>query len=296
MALSANARGALWMCASMAGFVINDALMKFASAGVPLFQAIFVRGLVATSLVFLLALGAGALRRRPRGKDARMVGWRMLAEIGATSLFLTALFNMALANATAIIQVTPLAVTLAAALFLGEPVGWRRWTAICIGFTGMILIVGPGNEGLNVYALAAVGAVFFIVLRDLVTRGLSPSVPSLLVTLATALSITVFAAGVTLWRGWHPIAEPAHLWALCAAALFLLVGYHAGIQTMRVGEIGAIAPFRYTNLLWALVLGYAVFGEIPTWIALLGAGVITAAGLYSLHRADVRRAGAQSRP
>lgn len=274
----------------MAGFVINDAMMKFASEGVPLFQAILIRGLVASSLVFLLALGSGALRRRPRGRDARMVGWRMVAEIGATSLFLTALFNMALANATAIIQVTPLAVTLAAALFLGEPVGWRRWTAISIGFFGMILIVGPGTEGLNVYAFAAVGAVFFIVMRDIVTRNLSPAVPSLLVTLATAISITSFAGVITLWLGWQPIAEPAHLYALTGAACFLLVGYHAGIQTMRIGEIGAVAPFRYTNLLWALMLGYVVFGEVPSWVALVGAAIIALAGLYSIHRQKVRHA------
>ncbi|MFK7945478.1 MAG: DMT family transporter [Paracoccaceae bacterium] len=291
MTLSPNAMGALWMCASMAGFVINDALMKFASADVPLFQAIFMRGLVATALVFLLALISGALRELPRGRDARLVGWRMFAEIGATSLFLTALFNMALANATAIIQVTPLAVTLAAALFLGEPVGWRRWTAITIGFVGMILIVGPGNDGLNVYAFAAIGAVFFIVLRDMVTRGLSRATHSLLVTLATAISITAFAGVITLWQGWVPIDHAPHRYALYAAALFLLVGYYAGIQTMRVGEIGAVAPFRYTNLLWALVLGWAVFGEIPNWIALAGAAVIAIAGLYSLHREKVRSAG-----
>ena len=257
---------------------------------VPLFQAIFIRGLVASGLVFLIAWGSGALKYRPRGRDAQLVAGRMFAEIGATSLFLMALFNMALANATAIIQITPLAVTLAAALFLHEPVGWRRWTAIAIGFTGMLLIVGPGTEGLNVYAFAAVGAVFFIVLRDMVTRGLSPEVPSMLVTLATAISITAFAGFVTLLRGWETIALAEHRYALYAAALFLLIGYHAGIQTMRTGDIGAVAPFRYTNLLWALALGWAVFGEVPTWIALAGAAVITAAGLYSLHRQQVRNA------
>ena len=272
----------------MAGFVFNDALMKLASAGVPLFQAIFLRGLVATSLIFALAWAFGALRTMPRGRDARLVVLRMVAEIGATSLFLMALFNMALANATAIIQVTPLVVTLAAALFLGEPVGWRRWTAIGIGFVGMILIVGPGTEGLNAYAFAAIGAVGFIVMRDIVTRGLSREVPSLLVTVATAASITVFAGAITLWQGWQPVDNPAHLWALGAAALLLLLGYYAGIQTMRTGEIGAVAPFRYTNLLWAITLGLVVFGEIPSPIALLGAAIIAGAGLYSLHREKVR--------
>ena len=290
MPLSPNAKGALWMCASMAGFVINDALMKFASAGVPLFQAIFIRGVVATALVFALAWSFGALRRRPRGRDAKLVGWRMVAEIGATSLFLMALFNLPLANTTAIIQIAPLMVTLSAALFLGESVGWRRYGAIAAGLVGMILIVGPGMEGLNLYAFVAMGAVFFIVLRDMVTRTLSPETPSLLVTLATAISITVVAGLITAARGWEPILIAEHRYALYAAALFLLVGYHAGIQAMRIGEIGVVAPFRYTNLIWALVLGWALFGEIPTWIALLGAAIIAGAGLYSLRRERLRRA------
>jgi S-adenosylmethionine uptake transporter len=188
---------------------------------------------------------------------------------------------------TAIIQFAPLAVTLSAALFLGEPVGWRRWSAIAMGFVGMVLIVGPGTEGLNVYAFAAIGAVFFIVLRDLVTRGLSPDVPSFLVTLATAFSITAFAGAITAWNGWEPIEWPPHRYALYAAALFLLVGYYAGIQSMRTGDIAAIAPFRYTNLLWALALGLVVFGETPSAIALAGASIIAGAGLYTLYREQV---------
>ncbi len=281
--LSDNARGALWMSASMAGFVGHDTLMKSLADEIPLFQAIFLRGLIATALITAFAWYRGALKVRPHGRDARLIGWRMLAEIGATTLFLTALFNMALANAVAIIQAAPLAVTLAAALILGDPVGWRRYLAIVVGFVGVLFIVRPGTEDFNIFALAALGAVGFIVLRDLSTRTLSALVPSLLVTCATALSITAFAGIITAASIWQPVS-PEFFLRLCCAALFLLVGYYAGIHAMRVGEIGFVSPFRYTNLIFALILGYVVFSDLPDAVAFFGAALVVAAGLFTLYR------------
>lgn len=289
MTLTDNAKGALWMCASMAGFVFNDALIKSVSGEVPLFQAILIRGLVATSIILAVAWHAGALRVLPDARNRRIIVWRMVGEVGATSMFLTALFHMPLANVTAILQVAPLAITLAAAVFLREPVGWRRYTAIAVGFMGVLLIVRPGAEGFNSFALVALGAVVFITIRDLSTRSLSPAVPSLLVTVMTASSITVVAATVTAFRGWEPMQADT-LIRLTAGALFLLVGYHAGVMAMRVGEIGAVSPFRYTNLIWAIALGWLVFAEIPSALTLLGGGIVVATGLYTLYRERIRSA------
>ena len=283
MTLSDNATGALWMCASTIGFVCNDALMKSLAGEVPLFQAILIRGLLASALITLLAWRAGALRARPDARNRRVIGWRMAGEIGATTLFLTALFNMPLANVTAIIQAAPLTITLAAALFLAEPVGWRRYLAAIVGFAGVLLIVRPGTEGFNIYALVALAAVIFITLRDLSTRALSREVPSLLVTMATAISITLVAAVVTAIRGWEPVETSAAL-RLFGAAGFLLLGYHAGVLCMRIGEVGVVSPFRYTNLIWALILGWAFFGDLPSWLTLLGAAIVVSMGLYTLHR------------
>ncbi len=173
-ASSDNMRGAGFMVAAMAGFVVNDALMKIALVDVPLFQAIFLRGVVATALIGLLAWRRGALRR-PAPADMRVLGVRSFAEIGSTICYLTALMHMPIANATAILQAMPLAVTLAAAVFLREPVGWRRWSAILVGFAGVLLIVRPGTEGFDVNALWALAGVCFMTLRDLSTRRLSLS-------------------------------------------------------------------------------------------------------------------------
>ena len=150
-----------------------------------------MRGLLASALLVLVAHPRGALRTKHAVADWKLVVLRMAAEIGATICFLTALFNMPIANATAILQSMPLAVTLAAALFLGEHVGWRRYTAITVGFIGVIIIVQPGSEGFTVYSLWAVAAVGFMVVRDLATRRMTHALPSIFVALTTSVGITV---------------------------------------------------------------------------------------------------------
>lgn len=283
---SPNIQGALWMSLSMAGFVVNDTLMKTLSGEVPLFQAILIRGLFASVLILALAWHKGALSYRPLGSDRSIIAIRVLSEIGATCCFLTALFNMPLANATAILQVSTLAVTLAAALFLGDSVGWRRYSAIAVGFAGVLLIVKPGADGFNIFSLAALGAVCFVCVRDLATRRLTPGVPGLLVTTCTALAITAMAGLVTLTQDWAPMDTDV-LIKMAAASLFLLLGYNAGVHAMRVGEVGFVSPFRYFNLLWAMILGYTVFGELPGVLTQLGAALIVGTGLYTLHRERV---------
>lgn len=285
-----NAKGALFMMASMAGFVVNDTLMKSLAGDVPLFQAIFVRGLVATALLAALASARSVLTYRVVGADRSRLAWRLVAEVGATACFLNALFHMPIANATAILLVMPLAVTLAAALFLNEPVGWRRYAAIIAGFAGVLLIVRPGGEGFNLYSLSALGAVVCLVVRDLVTRRFARDVPSVFVAFATAVAITLLGAAITLARGWVPLG-PVEFVVLAAAAGCLIVGYLFGVMTMRVGEIGFVSPFRYTVLIWALLLGAVVFGEIPDALTLAGSAVVVATGLYTFHR-ERRRAPA----
>lgn len=267
----------------MAGFVINDTLTKSVSDQLGLFQIILVRGVFATALILLIAWQIGALRYRPDRHERIWMGWRVVGELCGTCLFLTALFNMPIANAVAILQCVGLVVTLAAALFLGDAVGWRRYTAILIGFAGVVLIVRPGTDGFNVYSLAALGAVGAIALRDIATRRLGPAVPGLMVTCVTSILVTCMGAIVTAFGDWQPVSTEVLL-RLIAAAAFVLLGYNAGVQAMRVGEVGFVSPFRYLNLLWAMILGWAVFGDLPGPITLLGAGLIAGTGIYTLHR------------
>ncbi|SHF03343.1 S-adenosylmethionine uptake transporter [Ruegeria intermedia] len=281
--MTPNVKGALLMMGSMAAFTVNDTLVKAAGQDLPLFQLVAMRGLLATALVFLLARHLGALHLRFSGHDRVLVAVRSLSELLATFFFLTALMHMPLANVTAVLQALPLTVTLGAALFFAEPIGWRRMLAIAMGFTGMLLIVRPGPDGFSLYALYALVAVICVTARDLVTRRMSPEVPSMVVTLATSLTITLAAAVASVFQGWVPVAAPTGL-LIGSAAIFVLLGYLFSVMVMRVGEVGFVAPFRYTSLIWALVLGWAVFGDWPDRLTMLGAALVVGAGLFTLFR------------
>jgi drug/metabolite transporter (DMT)-like permease len=281
--LSDNAQGAIFMMVSVAAFVLNDTLMKLVSAEMSLFQAVFLRGLAATTLLAFLALRRRELFPQVDSAGRRLIALRMFGEIGGTICFLTALFNMPIANATAILQSMPLAVTLGAALFLGETVGWRRYSAITIGFIGVIVIIQPGSDGFTVYSLWAVGAVCFMVVRDLTTRRLTRGIPSIFVALTTGIGITVVGGLVSATQPWGTVSGHA-LVLLAAAAACLVVAYLFNVMAMRHGEIGFVSPFRYTVLIWAIVLGAVVFGDIPNAMMLVGSAIVVVTGVFTFYR------------
>jgi len=281
--VSDNFRGAALMSASMAGFVLNDTMVKLVSDNLSIFQVMFIRGLFATFLIGLIAWHRRSLFPVIKKADWRLLTYRFAGEVGATLCFLTALFNMPLANATAILQSLPLAVTLGAALFLGNTVGWRRYLAILVGFCGVLIIVRPGSEGFNGYSMGALAAVVFIVLRDLATRQLSVRVPSIFVAFLASAGITIAGLILSPIVDWKPVGA-RELQFLGVASLFLIFGYLFGVMAMRVGEISFISPFRYTVLIWAIILGAIVFGDIPDGWTLLGSAVVVVMGIYTFYR------------
>lgn len=283
VALSPNIVGALFMMGSMAAFTMNDALIKSTNGDLPLWQLLFLRGLLTSVLVMALGVWLGSLGWRFSQRDWFWLAMRSLSEIGAAYFMITALLALPLANVTAILQMMPLSVTLAAALFLGEALGWRRMVAILIGFAGMLLIVRPGPEGFDMMSLYAVAAVGFVTARDITTRKMSTNVPSLTITLAASLCVTAFAGVASAVQGWAEVTLP--LWMLIGgAALTISAAYYFSIQTMRYGEISFIAPFRYTSLIWALTFGWLVFDDWPDALTFLGAGIIVATGLFTFWR------------
>lgn len=286
MRLNDNLLGAALMTCCVLAYVLNDAVMKLLFADIDFFQAIFLRGLVSLPPILVLALMTKTLLQKYSAKNQRLMIIRILAEIGTTVTFLTALKHMPLANVTAILQSLPLAITMAAAIFLSEPVGWRRWSAICVGFTGVLIIIRPGLAGFNSYSLLALAAVILLTVREISTRQLDNKVPTVTVALSTTLGITAFAALMLIGTEWAQINFVS--WSLIiAAAAAVTVATLLSVVAMRTGDIGFVSPFRYTSLIGAIGLGILLFGEWPDGITLLGAAIIAFAGIYSLYREQI---------
>jgi len=283
MRLNDNLLGAALMTCCVLAYVLNDAVMKLLFEDIDFFQAIFLRGLVSLPPLLVLALMTKTLLQKYSAKNQRLMIIRILAEIGTTVTFLTALKHMPLANVTAILQSLPLAITMAAAIFLGEPVGWRRWSAICLGFTGVLIIIRPGLAGFNSYSLLALAAVLLLTVREISTRQLDNKIPTVTVALSTTLGITAFAALMLIGDEWAEINFVS--WSLIiAAAAAVTVATLLSVVAMRTGDIGFVSPFRYTSLIGAIGLGILLFGEWPDGMTLLGAVIIAFAGVYSLYR------------
>jgi drug/metabolite transporter (DMT)-like permease len=291
--LRANRRGITSMVAAMACFVANDALVKFVSQSMATSQLIFVRGLMATALVLAAARAMGATRRI-RETVSGPVATRAAVDAIATMLYLASLFHLPIANATAINLAAPLFITVFAVVFMHELVGWRRWAAIGAGFAGVLLIIQPRAQDFNLFALVCLAATVCHAARDLLTRRIARGVPSILVTLSTAIAVTLLSGALSLIEGWRPFGL-AQLALLGLASLFLAGGYYAIIDCMRHGEMSLVAPFRYTGLLWALIVGFVVWGDVPNALAWNGIALLVASGLYVLHRERVRARDAGAR-
>ncbi len=275
------------MAVAMAAFTINDAITKTVTSEMNFGEVILLRGMVAIVLIAALAYHQRAIRPL-RTLMMKPVALRVAGEVGGTLSFLAAIANLPLANTAAIFQALPLAITLGAAVIFGEPVGWRRWLAIVAGFIGVLIIVRPGLEGFNQFSLLALVAVVFCAVRDLATKRIPVEIPSLFITLLTTITVTMAGALVLFpLGGWTPPSGRS-LALLALAAVLLLIGYQCVIMALRVGDISAVAPFRYSALLWALLLGYLVFGDVPDALMVTGASIIVLSGLYAFYRERIR--------
>lgn len=281
MALSPNLRGAGLMTAAMAGFTVSDACMKALGDSLPLFQALFLRGLGTTLVLAVLAVAAGQAGLGIGRRNWVLIAARTVAEMGAAWFFITALFAMPMANLSAILQALPLTVTLAGALVLGEPVGRGRLLAILAGLGGVLLIVRPGAEGFGWPALYALASMLCVTVRDILSRMLPREAPTLLVAAVTAGGVTAFAGLGSAFVDWAPVGLRSGA-LLGGTMACVMLAYVASVSSMRVGELSFVSPFRYASLLFAILLGALAFGTVPDGLTLAGAGIVVASGLVTL--------------
>lgn len=281
---AANRRGMIALTFGMAAYTVNDAFVKLVARELPFGEVLFLRGMLSICIfVAVIALTGGLRHTAVAGKPAVLL--RALFDALGTVFFIAALVNMNIADLSAVVMTSPLIMTAFAALMFGEPVGWRRWSAIGVGLAGTLFIIKPGVGAFDMWTLAALAAALFGAARDLTTRRLDPTVSSLVVGLYGTVAVTLSGAAIGIGMGESWIAPNREQWTLIAiAAVFLGLGTYLVVHAFRGVEIGAVAPFRYTLLLWMGIAGYVAFGEVPDRWALVGAALIVASGLYALHR------------
>lgn len=296
-----NIRGIVLMVLSMAGFAIEDAFIKLMSRG----DAGMTNGLGVGQILLMMAAGGTVIYIVWAIKDGislfskeffhPAVMARNVTEMLGTWGFVTALTIVPLATVTTILQAAPLLVTMGAALIFRETVGWRRWSAIAVGFAGMLLVVKPGVGTFDMNVLWAVLGVVFLSARDLATRRIPKTIPTL--QLSSWGFLVVGALGALL------LGSPGGTWITPSPNQFLYLGgalsvgvfaYWAITEAMRSGEISAVAPFRYSRLVFALIIGTFIFAERPDHLTLLGAALIMASGIYAFYRERIRKAEAAS--
>jgi drug/metabolite transporter (DMT)-like permease len=285
-----NLRGILAILIASTAYVLHDAMAKLLSEELPISEVIIVRGVIGT---LMLIAGVFVLRAtRPLAvlfEPMMMV--RLIATGGASLFIILALKNLPLPTVTTVLQATPLIVTAGAAWLYGDAVGWRRWAAVFTGFLGVVLIVKPGG-GLSDAAWLVLFALVCTTTRDLSTRGIPKSIPSVYVAAAGSVVSTMTGFVIlpfdTAWTVPSPFA-----WALMvASAAFVFVATTFMTVGLRTGEIAVVAPFRYVPVPLALLLGWWLWGDVLDGIAGFGIALVLGAGLYTLHRerASLRRA------
>ncbi len=286
--INENIAACSYMAIAMFCFVVNDAVIRTVGKSLPLGQILFLRNSFLVVLLILLMIHLGQWRQLPTILSPRVTARSLLEVVGSVA-FLYALLRIPFANTAAILQCLPLAVTLGATLFFGERVGVWRWCAIVIGFAGVVIILRPGLEGFTPPALWLLLTVFCAAGRDLIARSLPQSIPASVVSLSTAALIAFTGAIMVAFQDEWVAVSPSVALRIAAAALLLVGAYQCIVLAMRTGDIGFVAPFRYTSLLWAIFLGWLMFDELPDHLTIAGSTLIVAMGLLSLYRETVIR-------
>lgn len=283
----APGKGIALMVAGSGLITLNDAAMKWLTAGYPTGELMFIRGAFMFLPILLLTWRAAG---RPTAAVRNWSGQLLRAAtvVGSTILFLTGLRYLPLADMTAMAFAGPLFVTALATPLLGERVGWRRWTAVLVGFAGVVVMARPSGSGIAWAAVFPLGAALCGALRDILTRRLSATESSLSILVVTT-GVVALAGLATLPFGWR-VPTPFDLGLMALSGIVLGAAHYLIIESLRLAQAALVVPFKYSSLLWAVGLGLLVWGHVPDAGMVLGAALVVASGLYILHR-EIRHRG-----
>lgn len=261
---------------------VNDAMVKWLTQGYPVGQVMSLRGVFVIAIVVIWA----TLRRRT--SQLRVTNWGLQLTRGAlmaisTFLFVTALSLMPIADAIAIAFAGPVIATALAAVVLKEPVRWRRWSAIGVGFAGVVVMLRPTPDLVRLVAIVPLLAAFVGAFRDIVTRRMGTGGESTPAIMLISTSVVTLAGLTTIPLGWMPVAI-GELGLFVASALLIAFAQALMIDAFRLGEVGLVGPFKYTSLVWAVLLGLVVWGDLPDAWTWTGSALVVGSGLYIWRR------------
>ncbi|MDB4078906.1 DMT family transporter [Amylibacter sp.] len=279
-----NFKGILLMLIAMAGFTMEDLFMKKLSVNLSTGQILITLGF-GSSLVFALMAKSKGYKLTAKIFWSKGMIIRQFAEGIAAVAFITSLTLIPLSTVAAVFQATPLVITMGAALFLGEAVGWRRWLAIIVGLIGVLIIIRPGLNSFDPNVGYVLIAVLFVTVRDLITRKLPMNVPSTIVSFQAFASL-IIAGGILIFLSDQKIVslDENQIYFVLGGIIFGVIGYYCIVASTRIGEAGVVTPFRYSRLLFAIIIGFLFFNERPDFYTLLGASIVIMTGIYTVLR------------
>ncbi|MDB2524909.1 DMT family transporter [Amylibacter sp.] len=279
-----NFKGILLMLIAMAGFTMEDLFMKKLSVNLSTGQILITLGF-GSSLVFALMAKSKGYKLTAKIFWSKGMLIRQFAEGIAAIAFITSLTLIPLSTVAAVFQATPLVITMGAALFLGEAVGWRRWLAIIVGLIGVLIIIRPGLNSFDPNVGYVLIAVLFVTVRDLITRKLPMNVPSTIVSFQAFASL-IIAGVVLIFLSDQKIVglDKNQIYFVLGGIIFGVIGYYCIVASTRIGEAGVVTPFRYSRLLFAIIIGFLFFNERPDFLTLLGASIVIMTGIYTVLR------------
>ncbi|WP_352766678.1 DMT family transporter [Mesorhizobium sp. M0684] len=271
-------RGPLFMVVSTGSYIVNDTMMKLATAGLPPYEVLFLRGAAATlwGIPLLFMLGYG--KQIPLILDAKVLR-RNLLELGAILCYVVALANMQIADSTALGQITPLLMLVGSSMLFGERIGGVRLALIGLGFVGAVMVAQPTMQGISVYALLALGNAALSAARDLAGRKVAADVPGMIVAISAVIVVLAGAGVAHLASEQWVVPEIRHLLLMGGAGLFLIFGHFFIFMAYRVGPTSVVAPFYYCFTVWAVISGVVVFRQLPNALAICGILLVVASGL-----------------
>lgn len=276
--IPASIRGPLFMIVSTGSYLVNDTMMKLATAGLPSYEVLFLRGAAAALWGFPLLFALGYGKQIPLIFDKRVLS-RNVLELAAILCYVVALANMQIADTTALGQITPLLMLVGSSILFGERIGGRRMALIGLGFVGALMVAQPTMQGISVYALLALGNAALAAARDLAGRRVSAEVPGMIVAISAVVVVLIGAGAAHLVSERWVMPGAHHLLLMAGAGFFLIFGHFFIFMAYRVGPTSAVAPFYYCFTVWAVISGLLVFGQFPNTLAICGILLVVGSGL-----------------